>query len=161
MSSKFLAHYKVLGHSPNWHVISGETLEMSIMYRQLLKCFWKSHISNQSHISQGSMNLLAWGCFIAVWLHFFIVLFRNHSGYGLSQWEKPLQCNIVSRWLSPYPEWSVAFDIVPWSRHAMEMLSALLVLCEKNPPGPRLNIKTVLSTYGDFQDKTAVRTSYL
>ena len=31
------------------------------------------------------------------------------------------------------------------------------------PPGPRLNIKTVLSTYGDFhvEDKTAVRTSYL
>ena len=32
-----------------------------------------------------------------------------------------------------------------------------------DPPGPRLNIKTVLSTYGDFhvKDKTAVRTSYL
>ena len=31
------------------------------------------------------------------------------------------------------------------------------------PSGPRLNIKTVLSTYGDFhvKDKTAVRTSYL
>ena len=30
-------------------------------------------------------------------------------------------------------------------------------------PGPRLNIKTVLSMYGDFhvKDKTAVRTSYL
>ena len=30
-------------------------------------------------------------------------------------------------------------------------------------PGPRLNIKTVLSTYGDFhvKDKTAVRTSYI
>ena len=30
-------------------------------------------------------------------------------------------------------------------------------------PGPHLNIKTVLSTYGDFhvKDKTAVRTSYL
>ena len=30
-------------------------------------------------------------------------------------------------------------------------------------PGPRPNIKTVLSTYGDFhvKDKTAVRTSYL
>ena len=29
--------------------------------------------------------------------------------------------------------------------------------------GPRLNIKTVLSTYGDFhvKDKKAVRTSYL
>ena len=32
-----------------------------------------------------------------------------------------------------------------------------------NNSGPRLNIKTVLSTYGDFhvKDKTAVRTSYL
>ena len=30
-------------------------------------------------------------------------------------------------------------------------------------PGPRLNIKTVLSMYGDFhvKDKTAARTSYL
>ena len=40
-------------------------------------------------------------------------------------------------------------------------------ICEMtNPPttaGPRLNIKTVLSTYGDFhvKDKTAIRTSYL
>ena len=34
---------------------------------------------------------------------------------------------------------------------------------ERLKPGPRLNIKTVLSTYGDFhvKDKTAVRTSYL
>ena len=33
----------------------------------------------------------------------------------------------------------------------------------KQAPGPRLNIKTVLSTYGDFhvKDKTAVMTSYL
>ena len=33
----------------------------------------------------------------------------------------------------------------------------------RESPGPRLNIKTVLSTYGDFhvKDKTAVRTSYL
>ena len=35
--------------------------------------------------------------------------------------------------------------------------------CACRRPGPRLNIKTVLSTYGDFhvKDKTAVRTSYL
>ena len=36
---------------------------------------------------------------------------------------------------------------------------------QQNDPetGPRLNIKTILSTYGDFhvKDKTAVRTSYL
>ena len=28
---------------------------------------------------------------------------RNHSGYGLSQWETTLQCNGVSHWLIPYP----------------------------------------------------------
>ena len=36
--------------------------------------------------------------------------------------------------------------------------------CKKEAtPGSRLNIKTVLSTYGDFhvKDKTDVRTSYL
>ena len=34
---------------------------------------------------------------------------------------------------------------------------------QSNQPGPRLNIKTVLSRYGDsyVKDKTAVRTSYL
>ena len=31
----------------------------------------------------------------------------DHSGYGLSQWEKTLQCNIISHWLSPYTEWSL------------------------------------------------------
>ena len=37
------------------------------------------------------------------------------------------------------------------------------VLTSRVQSGPRLNIKTVLSTYGDFhvKDKTAVRTSYL
>ena len=39
----------------------------------------------------------------------------------------------------------------------------LLAVIGTTSPGPRLNIKTVLSTYGDFhvKDKTAVRTSYL
>ena len=42
-------------------------------------------------------------------------------------------------------------------------IKQLLFLSTSLPPGPRLNIKTVLSTYGDFhvKDKTAVRTSYL
>ena len=31
---------------------------------------------------------------------------RDHSGYGLSQWETTLQCKVVSHWLSPCPEWS-------------------------------------------------------
>ena len=28
----------------------------------------------------------------------------DHSGYGISQWETTLHWNIVSHWLSPYPE---------------------------------------------------------
>ena len=31
----------------------------------------------------------------------------DHSGYEFSHWETSLHCNDVSRWLSPYPEWSL------------------------------------------------------
>ena len=30
---------------------------------------------------------------------------RDHSEYGLSQWEEALLCNAFSHWPSPYPEW--------------------------------------------------------
>ena len=30
---------------------------------------------------------------------------REHSGYGHSQWETTLLCNVVSHWLHPYSEW--------------------------------------------------------
>ena len=39
----------------------------------------------------------------------FYQLITHATGYGLSQWEMMLQCNIISHWLSPYPEWSLAF----------------------------------------------------
>ena len=32
---------------------------------------------------------------------------RDHSGYGLSQWETTLHCNVVSHWQSPCTEWSL------------------------------------------------------
>ena len=32
---------------------------------------------------------------------------RDHSGYGLGQWEEALHSNAFSHWLSPYPEWSL------------------------------------------------------
>ena len=32
---------------------------------------------------------------------------KDHSGYGLSQWEMTLHCNVVSHWRSPYPDWSL------------------------------------------------------
>ena len=31
----------------------------------------------------------------------------NPSGYGLTQWEMTLHCDIVPHWLRPYPEWSL------------------------------------------------------
>ena len=31
---------------------------------------------------------------------------KEWQGYGLSQWETTLHCNVVSHWLSPYPEWA-------------------------------------------------------
>ena len=33
--------------------------------------------------------------------------FRDHSGYGLSQWEEALLSNAFSHWPSTYPEWSL------------------------------------------------------
>ena len=32
---------------------------------------------------------------------------RDHSGYGIDQWETLLQCNGICHWLSAYPEWSL------------------------------------------------------
>ena len=32
---------------------------------------------------------------------------RDHSGFGLSQWEGALLCKVFPHWLSPYPEWSL------------------------------------------------------
>ena len=60
-------------------------------------------------------------------------------------------CN--SRQMKPLPP-HLTFVLEPID------MGRFLLLME---PGPRLNIKTVLSTYGDFhvKDKTAVRTSYL
>ena len=34
--------------------------------------------------------------------------FRDDSGYGHSQWEMTLHCNVISHWLSAYPaEWTL------------------------------------------------------
>ena len=38
--------------------------------------------------------------------------FRDHSEYELSQWETTLHCNVVSHWLSPFPEWSLGLLFV-------------------------------------------------
>ena len=34
------------------------------------------------------------------------------TGYGLSQWETTLHCNVVSHWLSPYPNWFLSHALL-------------------------------------------------
>ena len=38
-------------------------------------------------------------CYVCSWV------LREHSGYGISQWQTALLCNIVSHWLSPCTVW--------------------------------------------------------
>ena len=41
---------------------------------------------------------------------------RNHSGYGLVQWEKAFHSNAFSHWSWPHREWSPGMTVpVPWS----------------------------------------------
>ena len=62
-------------------------------------------------------------------------------------------------------QWAIVFSCHSFSLNLTWKLSPQLSKCWEflQDPGPRLNIKTVLPTYGDFhvKDKTAVRTSYL
>ena len=63
-------------------------------------------------------------------------------------------------------EYTRVFGLYVWSWVSAIMLlrkTLICLVCYLLDSGPRLNIKTVLSTYGDFhvKDKTAVRTSYL
>ena len=43
---------------------------------------------------------------------------RDQYEYELSQWETTLQCNVVSYWMSPYPEWSLCF----WSQQVRNFM---------------------------------------
>ena len=56
-----------------------------------------------------------------------------------------------------------ATEVKELMRYYIYEICGLVTPYGDKDPGPRLNIKTVLSTYGDFhvKDKTAVRTSYL
>ena len=76
-----------------------------------------------------------------------------------------------------FPDLPLNLETWQWLGHTMLLYDALierdilqcgtrnnnLGITPHGASGPRLNIKTVLSTYGDFhvKDKTAVRTSYL
>ena len=68
------------------------------------------------------------------------VIFQYFSKWGFNMWFK-----------------------IYWNTFFSKCFCVVLLCLTLIPAGPRLNIKTVLSTYGNFhvKDKTAVRTSYL
>ena len=49
----------------------------------------------------------------------FVIQSRDHSGDALSQWEMTLQCNVISHWLSPCPEWLLQRHWILWFKICM------------------------------------------
>ena len=78
---------------------------------------------------------------------------KRRNWQWICRWIRCLSCN-NSFWM---------FWCFACSRKQTRVVTMPTLLLSFWQPGPRLNIKTVLSTYGDFhvKDKTAVRTSYL
>ena len=59
--------------------------------------------------SPSMITLELHGCLLVIFDKAFLSCdyHRDHTRYGLIQWETTLHCNVVSHWLSPYPEWSL------------------------------------------------------
>ena len=52
---------------------------------------------------------------------------RDYSGYGLSQWEKMLQCDITY-WLSPYLKWSLHWISLTCLMHMISLWLRLMFI---------------------------------
>ena len=80
------------------------------------KRIWKYRLQHDGHFVSASM---CWSYIIILYI------FRNQgSGYVLSPWETTLQCNIVSHWLSPYPEWSLSISEEDAFRMIIDLFNA-------------------------------------
>ena len=95
-----------------------------------------------------------------------IMAWRRPCDKPLSE---PMVVNLPTHICVTRPQWvkqplPLCISVTRMASSSLNNVSNELLHCDSKPqPGPRLNIKTVLSTYGDFhvKDKTAVRTSYL
>ena len=88
-------------------------------------------------------------------------LYLVHSSIRLS-----LKVKLLTVWVAKYFLSNIIIFVLMTLRsrcHLRQYFDSLSSNLCSPELGPRLNIKTVLSTYGDFhvKDKTAVRTSYL
>ena len=92
-----------------------------------------------------------------------ITYLKFHSNFPRGQWVKDLPIVSIMETIDHIMTGKLHFIrhqncLSWWKLLCWQVLNILM-----KTSGPRLNIKTVLSTYGDFhvKDKTAVRTSYL
>ena len=91
----------------------------------------------------------------------------SHIGYNsesiLGMDDSPLSCLHLALAYRYYFVWRRHDNMPPCTSIRVNTNYSMRRMPVVRTPGPRLNIKTVLSTYGDFhvKDKTAVRTSYL
>ena len=67
-----------------------------------------------SHLCDLSIDSYRWLFWISLYSNWPPLM--DHSGYGPSQWETTLQCNVVSHWLSRYRESSLRFKTGAWGR---------------------------------------------
>ena len=66
------------------------------------------------------------------------ILFRNYSVCGLSQWKTTLQCNVVTFWLSQWPDWSLPIVHVAYVH---------CVVIKRNRNLPQMNICQEIYSY--------------
>ena len=59
-------------------------------------------------MSSGRRQPSCFGLNVLISIHISATPIRDHSGYGLRQWEKALHSYAFSDWPSPYPEWSLS-----------------------------------------------------
>ena len=84
-------------------------LMMQSMHKDSCYFIWRTHPFVYPFIWMTPLRMTYFFRFL--WL--VACSFRDHSGYGLSQWETTLRCNVVSHWekkLNPYPEWPLSLQ---------------------------------------------------
>ena len=102
----FLSAYICLGY------LSYSQTSMHVSAPHLLPFLHHEHILGNIVCISFRMDLLHL-LVSRLYERFVIHIFRDHSWYGLRQWKTTLQGNVISHWLSPYPE-------CPWNHFCMQ-----------------------------------------
>ena len=177
-----LVLFKATGFTQHWSCPLGYYNSYHIQYHRIHSALILSigMLQQLAHsVPQDSFSIDPVYWYITTAITFNVVWLIQHWSCLLGCYNSyHIQCRVINSALilsiGMLQHISPELFVVPPSTWIFEMVPGsylgLLPWCHKllkpqveDPAGPRLNIKTVLSTYGDFhvKDKTAVRTSYL